>query len=154
MLSQRKSTPLVCNWRTRPNSSQGIPAKASGLNISMAAIRPTRSAIVSQKMADKSQLRAALCSVVKTPLGVAKTSWKSLLMRAPCRALGSWALVRNDAPGQGDRPDGRQPGDRQGQQGRGARVAGLQGQREGDPGRDGFHAARLALPAIPDRKGR
>src|SRR5690349_18413723 len=102
MLSQRKSTPLVCIWRTRPNSSHGIPAKASGLIISMAAIRPIKSAMVSQKIADNNQLRVALCSAVNTPAVTVFTSLKSLLMRqAPPEAL-----VRDHTPGQDDGPRG------------------------------------------------
>src|SRR5436305_779876 len=122
MLNHMKSTPLVWSWRTRPNSSQGIPAKASGLIISMAAISPTKSAIVSQKMADRSQLRDALFSAVKTPVCVSSTSRKSLLFlmrevppeyvvrNASCVIRSAYGLVRNHAPGHDDQ-GGTEQGD-------------------------------------------
>ena len=76
MLIHMNSTPLVCNWRTRPKTSQGMPARKSGLYISMAPIRPIKSAMVSQKMAEKIKFRAALCSAVNSPpLWVMPNCW-------------------------------------------------------------------------------
>jgi hypothetical protein len=46
----------------------------------MAPIRPMKSAIVNQKIADSSQFRDALCSDVNTPDVTVLTSLKSLLL--------------------------------------------------------------------------
>src|SRR5919199_68782 len=165
MESHMNSTPLVCRGRRRPNTSQGIPARKSGLIISTAATNPTVSANVSQKTAEKRKLREALPSPVRKPdlAWAYSRSLTDTLTLTPLSILdfGFWITVGGKSKIQNLKSSAAQPPHREDHQagrngdygpegdqvGHVIRLLGSELQRV--PGGYGLHAPDLAARPVP-----